>query len=89
MSKPNDVHLSDTSPEAEKLIYSLLAKKSIPEKAQMVCDMNQTVRDLAMAGLKTRHPADTPEQLKVRLADLLYGPAVAKIIADHLQIDLP
>jgi hypothetical protein len=39
--------------------------------------MNQTVKLLALAGLKSRYPDETPEQLRRRLADLLLGSELA------------
>jgi hypothetical protein len=42
-----------------------------------MAEMGQTVRTLAMAGLRQRHPDDTPAQRRRRLADLLLGPELA------------
>ena len=39
--------------------------------------MSQTVRMLAMAGLRQRHPNDTPALRRRRMADLLLGPELA------------
>lgn len=39
--------------------------------------MNLTVKTLALSGLKTRYPGDTPEMLRRRLADLILGPELA------------
>lgn len=43
----------------------------------MVGQMNLTVKTLAISGLKTRFPNDTPEILRRRLADLILGPELA------------
>jgi len=40
-------------------------------------ELNQTVKTLALSGLKTRYPDDPPEILRRRLADLLLGPELA------------
>jgi len=46
-------------------------------KVALVCDMNQTVRCLALAGLRQRYPNDSPAQRRRRLADLILGPELA------------
>lgn len=46
-------------------------------KIALMAEMSQTVRTLAMAGLRQRHPDDTPAQRRRRLADLLLGPELA------------
>lgn len=84
----DDTLLRDTSPETEALLIQLLAKKSPAEKLQMVSKMNATVRSLAMSGLRERHPAESDLQLKVRLAELLYGSDIAKIIAERLNVEV-
>jgi hypothetical protein len=43
----------------------------------MVDQMNQTVRTLALSGLRQRHPQATLEELRRRLADLLLGSELA------------
>jgi hypothetical protein len=76
---------SDTTPEAEELLFELLSKKSPTEKLRMVCDASATVRTLAMSGLSERYPLETEMQLKIRLAELLYGADVAAEIAKKLM----
>ena len=44
----------------------------------MVGEMNRTVRELARIGLRRRHPYDTEERLKRRLATLLLGDDLAR-----------
>ena len=39
--------------------------------------MNQTVRTLALSGLRQRYPNDSDELLQRRLADLILGPELA------------
>ena len=46
-------------------------------KVALVCDMNRTVRCLALAGLRQRYPDDSPAQRQRRLADLILGPELA------------
>lgn len=86
MSDFNDYRLSaDTSPEAEELYFKLLRKKSSAEKMQMVDQLNKMVRGLAITGLRERHPEDSEQELKVRLAELLYGRDAAEQISTRLR----
>ncbi len=67
----------DTSPEAERLQVRGLRQMPPWRKLALVGEMNQTVRALALAGLRQRYPADTPAMRRCRLADLLLGPELA------------
>ena len=68
---------SDTSPEVERVRLELLRRMPAHRKLALVGEMSQTVRTLAMAGLRQRHPDDTPAQRRRRLADLVLGPELA------------
>lgn len=67
----------DTDPAAEQVLLQLLREATPGRKMRMVLEANQTARALALAGLKERHPGDSPARLKRRLADLWLGPALA------------
>ena len=68
---------ADTSLEIEQLQIERLRQMPSWRKAELVAAMSQTVRTLAMAGLRQRYPQDTPAQRRRRLADLLLGPELA------------
>jgi len=40
--------------------------------------MNRTVRELAMIGLRRRHPRDTEERLRRRVATVFLGEELAR-----------
>jgi len=67
----------DTHPEIERLQIERLRQMPAWRKLALVGEMNQTVRTLALAGLRQRHPNDTPAQRRRRLADLLLGTELA------------
>jgi hypothetical protein len=67
----------DTSAEAERVFIELLRRASPARKMAMVLSANRTARALAMAGLRERHPGETPARLRRRLADLWLGPELA------------
>ena len=67
----------DTHPEIERLQIERLRQMPSWRKMTLMAEMNQTIRTLALAGLRQRHPDDTPAQRRRRLADLLLGPDLA------------
>lgn len=74
----------DTHPEIERLQIERLRQMPPWRKMTLMAEMNQTVRTLALAGLRQRHPDDTPAQRRRRLADLLLGPDLATRVYGHL-----
>jgi hypothetical protein len=68
---------SDTQPEIEQLQIELLRQMPPWRKLELMAGMSQTVRTLALAGLRQRYPGDSPAQRQRRLADLILGPELA------------
>lgn len=68
----------DTDPRAEAVLIQLLREMPPWRKLEMVGQMNLAVRQLAILGLKQRHPNDPPERIQRRLADLTLGPELAE-----------
>ena len=68
---------ADTLPDVENIQIERLRHMPSWRKLALTCEMNQTVRVLALAGLRQRHPHDTPAQRQRRLADLLLGQELA------------
>ena len=77
----------DTSPEIERLQIERLRQMPSWRKVELVGDMNETVRTLALAGLRQRHPNEPPAQRRRRLADLMLGPELAARVYGTLQED--
>lgn len=67
----------DTHPSAEQLQKDLLRRMPAWRKLELMAEMGEVVRALALAGLRQQHPDDSPAQRKRRLADLMLGPALA------------
>jgi hypothetical protein len=70
-------HQSDTHPKIEAIQLELFRQASPARKLAMMGELNRTVKTLALNGLKTRYPEDSPEILRRRLADLLLGTGLA------------
>ena len=51
----------------------------------LMAEMSQTVRTLALAGLRQRYPDDTSARRQRRLADLILGPELATRVYDPLS----
>ena len=69
--------LTDTHPEAERVLADLLRKVPSWRKLQMMAELNQTARQLALEGLRDKHPGASESELRRFLADLLLGPELA------------
>lgn len=67
----------DTHPDIERMQIERLRQMPSWRKMALMAGMSESVRTLALAGLRQRHPSDTPAQRRRRLADLLLGPELA------------
>jgi hypothetical protein len=76
---------ADTSPEIEEFQIQRLRQMPPWRKLALVGEMNRTVRTLALAGLRQRHPDDTPAQQQRRLADLILGSELASRVYGPLM----
>ena len=70
-------HLSDTSPEAERVQIEILRSMPSWRKFKLWNDLNMAMRQVALAGLSQRFPSANPEELRRRLATILLGPELA------------
>ena len=68
---------TDTHPKAEQVQIELLRRAPAWRKIQMVAQLNETIRTLALSGLRQRHPGASESQLRRLLADLILGEALA------------
>lgn len=68
---------SDTSPAVEAVLFELARQLPPWRKVELVGEMYCTVRELALSGLRQRHPDESPAALSRRLADILLGAEMA------------
>lgn len=78
--------LSDTSPAAERVQLDLLRRAPAWRKVRMLAELNDTVRTLALSGLRQRYPQASTQELRRRLADLLLGPELAARVYGPLPV---
>ncbi|HSH02695.1 MAG TPA: hypothetical protein VLL52_09275 [Anaerolineae bacterium] len=69
--------LSDTDPKIDAMIVERLRQMPVWRKWQLVADMGQMNRELALSGLRRRYPQATEEELKRLLADRILGEELA------------
>ena len=79
----------DTDPTIERLQIEGLRQMPAWRKLAMVANMNRLVRVLALAGLRERHPNDSPAQCQRRLADLVLGPELAASALGPAPVEEP
>jgi hypothetical protein len=79
----------DSDPDAERVLIELLRRASPARKFAMIVSANLAARQLALAGLRERHPHDSPARLRRRLADLWLGPELARRAYGPLVSDEP
>jgi hypothetical protein len=65
--------LLDTSPQADARYHELLRRMSPDKRLEAAMRLSQAVRELALAGIRARHPRADEQELRVRLAVRLCG----------------
>jgi hypothetical protein len=68
----------DTPPETERVLFAMLRQMPPWRKVELVVQLNQTVRELALVGLRKRYPTASPVELHRRLADIVLGTELAE-----------
>jgi hypothetical protein len=76
---------SDTHPKMEALQIQVIRAMPAWKKMSILADFNETVKTLAISGIKDRHPDATPEQVHRILADLMLGTELARKVYDHAR----
>ena len=68
---------TDTSREAEEVQLAILRRMPPWRKVEMVADGWECSRELALAGLRLRHPGASEQVLRRHLVSLLLGEELA------------
>jgi len=68
----------DTAPEMAARYRERIGRLTPAERLAQAVRLTQGVRALAEAGLRRRHPGASEAELRWRLAELLYGRAIAE-----------
>jgi hypothetical protein len=78
--------MNDTSPDVEARLRDLFMQRSGSDRVRMVSEMFDLARALVVAGIKAEWPDVTPQELRVKIFERMYGDdfdadARARIIA--------
>lgn len=76
---------SDTNPKIEQMQIEFIRRMPAWKKFAMVDGLNETVKTLAMSGIRERHPNATPQQVRRMLAELMLGTELAQKVYDHAR----
>lgn len=69
--------MEDTSPSADARYHDLLRALPPERRLEAAMKLSRAVRELAMAGIRDRHPGADARELTARLVARLYGRAAA------------
>lgn len=75
----------DTSPAAEAVMLDIYRRMPAWRKLELVNDANRAARQLALAGLRARHPDENPTRLRRRLLGLVLGEETATRVYGRLE----
>ena len=75
--------MDDTHPEIHALQIRLYRQMSAERKIEIIGDLWETIRELALIGIRRRHPEFSPEKQEDELATLMLGPELGRIAADR------
>lgn len=75
---PQEPLSADTPLEIERLQIENWRRMSPAEKAAIVSGLTNAVYELALAGVRQRHPDSTPREHFLRLAIVMLGPELAR-----------
>lgn len=78
-------NVSDTHPRMEALQIQLLRQADPTRKIRMLAQLNESVRLLAMTGLRSRHPQASEAELRYMLACLLLGDELARKVYGEIS----
>lgn len=78
----------DTSPQADERYHELLRRMPPSMRLEAAMRLAQAVRELAVAGIRARHPGADDQELRVRLAARLYGRDCARRLFGQVPDDV-
>jgi hypothetical protein len=76
----------DTPPEVERLQLEGWRRMSPADKARIVTALTTAALEMAKAGIRRRHPQESPESQRMRLAEILHGPELARRMFPNLPV---
>jgi hypothetical protein len=65
--------LSDTNPEAAAFQREIFRRMTTAERLRLALEMSESMRQVALAGLRNRRPELTADELSRELMRIMYG----------------
>jgi len=75
----------DTHPKMEAIQIEIIRRMPSWKKISIMEALNETVKALAISGIKERHPNATPQEIQRMLAELMLGAELARKVYDHAK----
>jgi hypothetical protein len=79
--------LRDTAPASAARYHELLRAMAPHERLAQAVALTRSTRQLALAGIRQRHPGASEEEVRARLIVRLYGRAVAERLCGSVPAD--
>lgn len=80
----------DTTPEVQSVVTRKLRAMTATQKLDLAIAMSRATRELAVAGIRLRHPEASDREVLLRLAIVLHGRELASAAyPDILDLDGP
>jgi hypothetical protein len=79
--------LRDTHPAAHARYHELLRAQAPHQRLAQAVALTRATRQLAVAGIRQRHPMASDEEVRARLVVRLYGRDVAERLVGPLPAD--
>jgi len=76
---------TDTHPKIEQMQIAAIRRMPSWKKISIMDGLNETVKTLAITGIKQRNPNATPAQVRRMLAELMLGTELARKVYDHAK----
>jgi hypothetical protein len=64
---------SDTSPKAAAIQREIFRRMTSAARLRLALEMSESIRDVALAGLRARHPELNANELSRELMRVMYG----------------
>lgn len=77
----------DTHPSADRRYHELLERMTPVQRFDAAAKLSDAVRELAVAGIRARHPEACEAEVRVRLAVRLYGREIAERLFASVPAD--
>ena len=77
--------MRDTSPGALARYHQLLREAGPQRRLQICAQLSTATRQLALAGLRERYPDASDAFVRKKLAERVYGRAVAERLFEHVD----